>query len=239
MEHIVQIRNLKKSFGRLDVLKGVSCDFPAGKVITILGPNASGKTTLIKSILGMVLPEQGEILFHGRPVTGTVDYKEHIGYMPQIGRYPDHMRIGHLFDMMTDIRRTRTGLDTDLITTFNLRSMYDKPMRTLSGGTRQKVSAALAFLFSPQVLILDEPTAGLDPVAAGQLKRKILDARAAGRLVLITSHILSESEEIADMVMYLCEGRVRFFKPLDQLKAETGESRLGQALTKFLDRSYV
>ncbi len=235
MEQLIQITDLRKSFGRLEVLKGVSCGFSRGQVVSVLGPNASGKTTLIKSILGMVLPDAGEILFRGTPVTGTFHYKKHIGYMPQIGRYPDHMRIGQLIDMMTDIRGVQTRPDTDLIDIYNLRKMYHKPMRTLSGGTRQKVSAALAFMFSPEVLILDEPTAGLDPLAAEQLKEKILAEKELGKLILVTSHILNEADELADSVMYLFEGRVKFFRPLGQLKDETGEQRLGKALTKFLD----
>ncbi|HEY0898254.1 MAG TPA: ABC transporter ATP-binding protein [Sphingobacteriaceae bacterium] len=239
MEQIIEIKDLKKSFGKLDVLKGVSCSFEKKQVVSVLGPNASGKTTLIKSVLGMVIPDQGEICFRGVPVTGTFDYKKHIGYMPQIGRYPDNMKIGQLFDMMMDIRATRTGLDTELIDAYNLKSMYHKPMRTLSGGTRQKVSAALAFMFRPQVLILDEPTAGLDPFAAEQLKEKIVAEKENGKLILITSHILNEADEIADTVMYLFEGQVKFFKPMDELKEETGEQRLGKALTKYLDYSYV
>ncbi|HEY1023796.1 MAG TPA: ABC transporter ATP-binding protein [Sphingobacteriaceae bacterium] len=239
MDKLIEIAGLKKSFGKLEVLKGVSCSFKPGRVVSILGPNASGKTTLIKSILGMVIPDSGEILFRGKPVINTFDYKEHIGYMPQIGRYPDNMKIGQLFDMMKDIRKVHTGLDTGLIRTFNLESMFDKPMRTLSGGTRQKVSAALACMFNPDVLILDEPTAGLDPVAAELLKEKIREEKDKGKLILITSHIMSEVDEIADMVMYLFEGKVKFYKPLRELKNETGEEKLGKALTKILEESYV
>lgn len=239
MEQIIQIKDLRKSFGKLDVLKGVTCNFDQGNVVSVLGPNASGKTTLIKSILGMVIPDQGEIFFNAIPVTNTFNYKKHIGYMPQIGRYPDNMQIGQLFDMMMDIRQTKAGLDNDLIEGYNLKSMYHKPMRTLSGGTRQKVSAALAFMFQPKVLILDEPTAGLDPFAAEQLKEKIVAEKKMGKLILITSHILSEADEIADSVMYLFEGKVKFFKPMDQLKEQTGEARLGKALTKFLNYDYA
>jgi len=234
MDELITITGLKKSFGRLEVLKGINCSFKAGRVVSVLGPNASGKTTLIKSILGMVIPDSGEILFQNKPVIGTFGYKKDIGYMPQIGHYPDNMKIGQLFEMLKDIRKTHAGLDTDLIGTFNLESMFNKAMRTLSGGTRQKVSAALACLFNPQVLILDEPTAGLDPLAAEHLKEKIQIEKAKGKLILITSHIMSEVDEIADEVMYLFEGQVKFYKSLANIKQETGEERLGKALTKIL-----
>lgn len=234
MDEIIQIKRLKKSFGKLEVLKGITCSFERGMVVSVLGPNASGKTTLIKSILGMVIPDSGDIFFKGKPVINTFDYKRDIGYMPQIGRYPDNMKIGQLFEMMKDIRNMHTGLDTELIDTFDLDKMFNKAMRTLSGGTRQKVSAALAFMFHPDVLILDEPTAGLDPLAAEELKDKIKEEKDKGKLIIITSHIMSEVDEIADMVMYLFEGKVKFYRSLRELKTETGEHKLGRVLTKVL-----
>lgn len=234
MEDIIQVEKLQKSFGKLQVLKEVNCNFSRGGIVGILGPNAAGKTTLIKSILGMVIPDGGEILFDGKSVAGSFQYKENIGYMPQIGRYPDNMKIGDLFKMMKDLRNVHHNLDTDLIEAYGLDAMTNKAMHTLSGGTRQKVSAALAFLFNPPVLILDEPTAGLDPLSAEILKDKIHQEKAKGKLVLITSHILSEVDELADKVMYLLDGHIVFYKTLADLKAETGEQRLGKALTKIL-----
>jgi Cu-processing system ATP-binding protein len=233
MEKVIQVDGLKKSFGRLGVLKNVSCGFEGSGVVSILGPNASGKTTLIKSILGMVIPDGGEILFKGKSILNTFDYKKHIGYMPQIGRYPDNMKIGQLFQMVMDIRQ-QDAADTDLLKAYQLENMYQKTMRTLSGGTLQKVSAVLAFMFNPDVLILDEPSAGLDPIAAEALKEKILDEKFKGKLILVTSHILSEADEISDHIMYLFEGQIKFYKTLNDLKSETGEQKLSKALTQIL-----
>jgi Cu-processing system ATP-binding protein len=233
MEKMIEIRGLVKSFGRVKALKSIDCSFESGEVVSILGPNASGKTTMIKSILGMVIPDDGVILFKGKPVINTFAYKKHIGYMPQIGHYPDNMKIGQLFAMIMDIREEKAS-DRDLLKAYNLESMYQKTMRTLSGGTLQKVSAALAFMFNPDVLILDEPTAGLDPLASECLKEKILAERAKGKLILITSHIMSEADEISDKVMYLFEGQIKFYKSLPDLKTETGEQKLSKALTKIL-----
>lgn len=219
----------------MNVLKGIDCSFEQGRVISILGPNASGKTTLIKSVLGMVIPDEGRILFKGFPVINTFHYKKHIGYMPQIGRYPDNMKIGQLFRMVMDIRQEDNALDTDLLKEYKLESMYHKPMRTLSGGTLQKVSAALAFMFNPDVLVLDEPSAGLDPFAAEALKEKIISEKIKGKLILVTSHILSEADEISDSILYLMEGQINFYKSLNALKNETGEHKLSKALTKILN----
>jgi Cu-processing system ATP-binding protein len=236
MEKIIAVKGLKKSFGRLEVLKNVSCDFASGGVVSILGPNASGKTTLIKSILGMVIPDGGDILFKGYSILNTFAYKKHIGYMPQIGHYPDNMKIGQLLKMVMDIRQ-QDAIDTDLLKAYQLEKMYQKTMHTLSGGTLQKVSAALAFMFNPDVLILDEPSAGLDPLAAEALKEKILGEKSKGKLILVTSHILSEADEISDHILYLFEGHIQFYKTLTVLKQETGEQKLSKALTQILSSS--
>ena len=125
-------------------------------------------------------------------------------------------------------------IDEELIEKFDLKKIFDKPMRTLSGGTRQKVSAALAFLFDPGVLILDEPTAGLDPLSSEILKEKILKEKSKNKLILITSHILSDLDELTTHIIYLQEGKLEFFKEIDQLREETGELKLGKAIARIM-----
>jgi Cu-processing system ATP-binding protein len=172
---MIRIENISKRFKKLKALDNISGQLDNGQVVTLIGPNGSGKTTLIKCILGMVKPDAGRIHVDEELINGNPSYRAKIGYMPQIGRYPDNMKVGQLFSMMKQIRNaSENELDNDLIIKFNLVSIFDKPMRTLSGGTRQKVSAALAFNFNPPVLILDEPTAGLDPLSSEILKEKII-----------------------------------------------------------------
>ena len=232
---MIKAERIQKKFGGLHVLKGVDAHFESGQVISVIGPNGSGKTTLIKSVLGMVVPDSGKLYFDGKDISHDYTYRKHIGYMPQIGRYPENMQIGQLVSMMKDIRKAdKIVLDDELVQAFNLSSMFTKAMRTLSGGTTQKVSASLAFMFNPRVLILDEPTAGLDPLAAELLKAKILKAKSEGKLIIITSHIMSEVEEMADKVMYLYEGRVNFYKTINALKQETGEEKLGKAIAHIM-----
>src|SRR5215467_11919040 len=178
--------NITKRFGKLKALDNVSVNCGKGECIALIGPNGSGKTTLIKTILGMVVPDSGFITFNGKNILHDWRYREFIGYMPQIGRYPENMTIGQVLGMMKDIRKKKdpAQLDEELIHAFELDKILGKRMRTLSGGTRQKVSASLAFLFSPDVLILDEPTAGLDPVASEILKEKIKKEKLKGKLIL-------------------------------------------------------
>jgi Cu-processing system ATP-binding protein len=232
---MISIEHIGKKFKRLNALDNVSAQFDKGQVVSLIGPNGSGKTTLIKCILGMVKPASGKIFIDDQFINGDPTYREKIGYMPQIGRYPDNMKVGQLFSMMKNIRNaTEDKLDNDLIIKFNLVSIFDKPMRTLSGGTRQKVSAALAFYFNPPILILDEPTAGLDPLSSEILKEKIIAGKKRNKLVLITSHVLSDLDELTTHVMYLQEGKLQFFKDIKTLREETGELKLGKAIAQIM-----
>ncbi len=227
--------NVIKTFGRLKALDNVSVNCAKGQTIALIGPNGSGKTTLIKSILGMVVPDSGFITFDQHNILHDWNYRKRIGYMPQIGRYPENMSIAQVFTMMRDIRKSSsTVIDEELIAAFGLNEMMNKKMRTLSGGTRQKVSASLAFLFNPDVLILDEPTAGLDPVASEILKQKIVQEKEKGKLILITSHVLSELDDVVSEIIYMQEGKLQFHKTLLQLQEDTGETKLAKAIAQIM-----
>lgn len=232
---MIHIENIYKRFRKLQVLEDITASFEKGQVVSLIGPNGSGKTTLIKSILGMVRPDSGKIFVNNNLITDNPDYRKDIGYMPQIGRYPDNMKVGHLFRMLQNIRNVADrDTDKELLEQFELEKIYSKAMRTLSGGTRQKVSAALAFFFNPTILILDEPTAGLDPLASEILKEKIQLEKKKGKLILITSHILSDIDELTTHIMYLQEGKMEFFKDMATLQEETGELRLGKAIARIM-----
>ncbi|MCA6450979.1 MAG: ABC transporter ATP-binding protein [Chitinophagaceae bacterium] len=226
--------NVSKRFGKLQALNNVSVTCNKGECIALIGPNGSGKTTLIKSILGMVVPDSGFITFNGNNILHHWQYRNNIGYMPQIGRYPDNMRIADVLDMMKDIRGHKGAMDEELVAAFELDKLKHKRMRTLSGGTRQKVSACMAFLFDPQVLILDEPTAGLDPVASEILKEKIITEKKKGKLVMVTSHILSELDDLVTQVIYMQDGELRFHKSIEALRADTGQEKLSKAIAHVM-----
>jgi Cu-processing system ATP-binding protein len=185
----------------------------------------------------MVLPDSGTIQVNGKSIANDWSYRNLIGYMPQIGRYPDQMKIGQIFDMIRDLRQDQSHIDEDLIKEFSLDRMSDKRMHTLSGGTRQKVSASLAFLFNPRIMILDEPTAGLDPIAVEILKEKIIAEKNKDRTFLITSHIMSDLDELTSNVVYLEEGKILFNDTIDLLKEETGEIKLGRAIATIMKRN--
>lgn len=231
---MIEIKKLKKQFGKLQVLNEVDLNFEKGQCIALIGPNACGKTTLIKSILGMVVPNSGDVLFKGVSIKNDDAYRSQIGYMPQIGRYPDNMTVGQIIETIKSIRKSDAALDETLIENFNLRSMFGKRMRTLSGGTTQKVSACLAFLFKPEVLILDEPTAGLDPLASEVLKAKIIEEKNKGKLILITSHLLSELDDLVTQIIFMQDGKVHFHLPVEELMLSTGEHKISSAIAHVL-----
>ena len=231
---MVSFINIHKKFGKVKVLDNVSLDLRPGKSYALIGPNGSGKTTLIKSLLGLVIPTSGEILFQDKSIFNDWKYRENIGYMPQIGRYPENISVGQLIDMMKNIRPHQEKVDEELIDAFKLYKIYDKKMHSLSGGTRQKVSAALAFLFNTPVLILDEPTAGLDPISVEILKEKIISEKLKGKLLIVTSHILSDLDEFTSDIVYIFEGKIQYNNTIEVLKEETNEKRLGKAIATLI-----
>jgi Cu-processing system ATP-binding protein len=235
---MIRLEGIRKRYGALEVLKGVDLEVEAGRITAITGPNGSGKTTLIKMILGLTKPDAGRIVWNGVTLNGDCAYRAGIGYMPQIVRFPENLSGRELLAMISDLRRTQEG-DPDLVHRFGLEQELDKPFRTLSGGTRQKINACLAFRFSPRLLILDEPTSGLDPIAARALKDRIRVERDAGKSVILSSHVLSELEALADDVAFLLDGRIRYRGTLADLKDGTGESELEGAIASLMTAGAV
>lgn len=231
---MIEIQSIEKRFGRLHVLRGLSLQVERGKVTAIVGPNGSGKTTLIKCILGLTRPDAGTILLDGAGIDRDAAYRARIGYMPQVAHFPENLTGREVIALLRDLRGHPADVDDELITAFHLGPELDKPIRTLSGGNRQKVSAAIAFLFRPDVLILDEPTAGLDPVASSTLKDKIHKERDAGRSFILTSHIMSEIEELSDNVAFLLDGQVRFRGAVSEIKQRTGQTKLERAIAEMM-----
>ena len=230
---MITLDGVRKSYGARPVLEGVSLSLLPGRITALVGPNGSGKTTLIKLILGLARPDAGRLLLDGVPFDSDGLYRARIGYAPQSPRLPEHLAVGEVFAMLRALR-PGAAVDEAMLDSFGLRAEWGTPVGKLSGGWRQKLANACAFLFTPDVLILDEPTAGLDPVASGLLKAALRQARADGRTILISSHILVELEEFADDVAFLCDGHLRFAGPVEALLRETGTRRLEPAVAALL-----
>lgn len=232
---MIEIKNLTKKFNKFTALNQVNIRFNDGHSVALIGPNGCGKTTLIKCILGLNVVEDGDILVNNESVKEHYLYRKNIGYMPQIGRYPENMTIAQTIQMIKDTRKvSESELDTELLEAFELESIFDKKMRTLSGGTTQKVSAVLAFLFNPRIIILDEPTAGLDPLASEILKNKIIKEKNKGKLIIITSHLLSELDDIVSEIVFMNEGKVIVHQSVEELMTERKTEKISESIISIL-----
>lgn len=231
---MIQITNLNKSFGKLEVLKDVSFSVDKPGVFAILGHNGSGKTTMLKTILGMVMPSSGDIKVNGDAIRKSWEYRQDIAYLPQIARFPDNLTVNELIKMILDIRNQK-GRENELIERFGLDKFLDKKLGDLSGGTRQKVNIVLAFMFDAQICILDEPTAGLDPVALIELKQLIEEEREKGKIILITTHIMSLVEELSEEIIFLLDGKIHFQGSISELTRKTNETDLEHAIAAILN----
>lgn len=231
---MIEINNLHKKFGKNEVLKGIDLKIDTPGVIAILGPNGSGKTTLIKSILGMVLPSLGEIIVNGQPIYKDLKYRESIDYLPQIARFPDNLKVKELFKMIKDLRKQPDLDESPFIQKFGLAPHLHKKLSNLSGGTKQKVNLTLTFLFDSPYIILDEPTTGLDPAALIILRELIETEKKKGKIILLTSHIMSFVEQISDELAFLLEGKVYFKGSAENLTQQTNQVDLEHAIAHLL-----
>ena len=235
---MVNIHNLHKKFGRNIVLSGVDLNINEGGIFAVLGPNGSGKTTLIKAILGMVIANQGEIEVLGQNIKKSSAYRHKIDYLPQIANFPNNLKVRELIKMIKDLR-SYTNEDERLINLFKLGPFLDKRLGNLSGGTKQKVNIVLTFMFDSPLIILDEPTTGLDPISLIRLKDLIQAEKAKGKTILITSHIMSFVEEVSDEIVFLLEGKIYFKGPISDLKTKTNQPDFEHAIASILTHNHA
>jgi len=230
---MIQINGLNKKFGKLTVLDKLELNIASGGIFAVLGPNGSGKTTLIKSILGMVIPDKGEIKIEGNSVLRQSAYRNNINYLPQIANFPANLTVNELIKMVKNLR-PKEAHDKELIKLFALEPFLDKKLGNLSGGTKQKVNIVLTFMFESDLIILDEPTTGLDPISLIHLKEIIHLEKEKGKTILITTHIMSFVEEIADEIVFLLDGEIYFKGSSNELKQRTGQKDLEHAIAKLM-----
>jgi len=235
---MIRIQNLHKRFHKNYVLKGIDLSIDCGGVFAILGPNSSGKTTLIKSILGMVIPNKGSIEVFGNKIKWGANYRKKIDYLPQIANFPNNLKFIELLKMIKDLRGGYSD-DKSLIKRFQLQPFLDKKLGNLSGGTKQKINIVLTFMFDSPILILDEPTSGLDPIALIHLKKLIQKEKKKGKTILITSHIMSFVEEVSDEIVFLLEGKIYFKGTINNLKAHSKQATFESAIASLLTHKHV
>lgn len=235
---MISVQKLYKKFGKNEVLSGVDLEISQGEVFAILGPNGSGKTTLIKAILGMVLPNSGTISVKNKPIKKAWEYRSAIDYLPQIANFPGNLTVKELIKMIKDIRGGNASREQELISLLQLEPFLSKKLSNLSGGTTQKVNIVLTFMFDSPLLILDEPTTGLDPVSLISLKELIASEKERGKTILITSHSMSFVEAVTKDIVFLLEGKIYYKGSISALKQQTNQQDFEHAIASLLQHSY-
>ena len=233
---MIEIQNLNKNYRTQKVLSQVGLKIPNSCLFALLGPNGSGKTTLLKSILGIVLPTPGgKILLEGVSILGTKDYKDRTGYMSQAPKFPPHLKVCELMQLFARLRQQKPVYQESLLQDLNITPFWGKAIGELSGGMLQKVNILQCFMFENALYILDEPTSGLDPHTAFYLKQLLRKKKDQGHTLVFTSHIMSEVEELADLLALLVEGKVYTVTSPKELKQQRNNRNLEEALHQFWD----
>lgn len=233
---MIDIVDLYKQYGKLEVLRGINLSIVPGRTTAILGPNGSGKTTLIKSVLGMVKPTSGNVNYLNHSILNQWHYRKEIGYLPQIARFPENLSVLELIKFVEDLR-DQQGDYEPLVRIFELRDSLRKKLRYLSGGTRQKVNLLLTFMFDSPVYILDEPTSGLDPVALIRFKNLLTEKKELSRTILFTTHIMNLVEEISDNLVFLLEGKIYFQGTCQDLMTNHHQINFENAIARILAKN--
>ncbi|HSQ45467.1 MAG TPA: ABC transporter ATP-binding protein [Lutibacter sp.] len=235
---MIEFKNLHKRFGKLVVLDGLDLNISKGGIFAILGPNGSGKTTLIKCLLGMVIPNKGEIIFDKKSVLRQWAYRNNLNYLPQIANFPPNLTVLEIINMVKNLRPKDSNSE-ELIELFGLKTSLDKKLGNLSGGTKQKVNIVLTFMFDSDLIVLDEPTNGLDPIALIHLKEIIQKEKEKGKTILITTHIMSFVDEVADEIVFLLDGKIYFKGTVDALKKQMNNDNLEHAIANLIAKQYA
>jgi lipopolysaccharide export system ATP-binding protein len=218
------VRNLRKSYKKRLVIRDVSMRLNRGEVVALLGPNGSGKTTCFYSIAGLVTPEGGQVLIDGRDVTALPMYRRArmgIGYLPQevsiFRGLSVEDNINAVLEIMIPERHKRRERLEELISEFSITHIRRAPALALSGGERRRVEIARCLAADPSYLLLDEPFAGVDPIAVGDIRALVSDLKRRGIGVLITDHNVRETLEIVDRAYILHDGQVLMSGTTDEI----------------------
>ena len=238
----VQATGLGKRFGETWAVRGLELWVRRGEVYGILGPNGAGKTTTLRMMAGLLVPSEGEVLISGRsPGAAPMDVRRSLGFLTGDTRLYDRLTprellsfFGRLHELPPKLRRSRVDL---MVEQLGLGEFERRPCGTLSTGQKQRVNIARALLHDPEVLVMDEPTAGLDIISADFILQWIRQCRDDGRGVIFSTHILAETELICDRVGILYKGRLVREGRTPELIAAAGATTLAEAFKRIVTDS--
>ena len=218
---ILQCKNLSKRYGAAEALKGIDLELEAGRIVGLLGPNGSGKTTFIKLANGLLKPSEGEILIDGN--SPGKETKAEVAYLPDRDFLPDYMSVSQLIKYYSDFFDDMNMAKAEEM----LRSLdldKDMKLKKMSKGTREKVQLILTMSRDAKVYFLDEPIAGVDPTARDYILRTIITNYNPDALVVISTHLIADVENVLDEVVFIKEGKIVLHKEADAIREEEAKS---------------
>ena len=237
---MILVKSLSKSYGKTRAVKDVSFTVRQGEAVVLLGPNGSGKSTTLKAIMRVIIPDSGEISVNGLPIVGNPrSVGCLISYLPQVIQYPDNLKVAEILELIRKVR----GLSTDdvrkALFEMGIGNYADEYVSNLSGGTVQRLGVAIALLPDSPILILDEPTASLDPEGVMHFKGLLKKLREQGKTILFTTHLLNEVDELADNVGILMQGRLIIYDNASSLKKKLSIQTKVYAVIKNLSDEHI
>ena len=221
MNNIVEFKNVYKKYGKTDALKGIDINIPKGKIVGLLGPNGSGKTTMIKIMNGLLTTTEGEVLING--MKPGIETKKIVSYLPERTYLNDWMKVKDIIDFFKDFYE-----DFDEIKALQmLRTLEideNRRLKTLSKGTKEKVQLILVMSREADLYILDEPIGGVDPAARDYILRTIIQNRRPNSSVLISTHLIADVEQVLDEALFINQGRILLHENTTVLRNQYGKS---------------
>ncbi len=233
---MLKVENISKSFGSINALKNVGFSLKAGEIVTLFGANGAGKSTLMKTICGTINPDSGSVSIFGYDnQRQRQDALENLGYMPENNPIYGEFSVLEFLVLMARIKKVSNENITEIINKLSLQNVKDQKIETLSKGYKSRTAIGAALLANPKVLILDEPTEGLDPNQKKVL-RDILKEYAKKNIVMISTHIIEEAQELESRILILNEGKLVCDTSVLHINKSRKNTSFGQYLRKLMEK---
>ena len=229
----ISVDNLRVRRGGNLVLPGLSCDVPSGRITGLLGPSGCGKTTLMRSTVGVQIVESGDVRVLGEPA-GSPGLRRRVGYVTQAPSVYGDLTVRENLEFFARVLAVPATRVDEVIETIALDEHVEQRGESLSGGQRSRVSLGTALLGEPDLLVLDEPTVGLDPVLRRELWGTFADLAAGGTTLLVSSHVMDEAEHCDDLLL-MRDGDLLATETPDSLRQRTGQARLDEAFLALIE----
>ena len=221
-ENILECRNLVKSYGNKLALEGIDLSMKRGRIVGLLGPNGSGKSTLIKLANGLLTPTSGELLINGNKP--GIETKKIVSYLPERTYLADWMKVSDIINFFKDFYEDfNVEKAYDMLSKLNINA-NDK-LKTMSKGTKEKVQLILVMSREAELYFLDEPIAGVDPAARDYILNTIISNYNENATVVISTHLISDIEQILDDVIFISYGKIYLSKSVDEIREEEGDRK--------------